>query len=285
MRIRIRHELSQRLEPGTRNMAVTVRLTPRAHEGQFILRWALDLSTDSRLHLQEDAFGNICHTFSVDGPTDRLIVIAEGEVETQDTSGIVRGTVERFPPSLFLRQTDLTEATAAVAAFADSIEAPEDDPLALLHALMVALHDKVKEVDGPPLGDPLTADAALKAGEACAGSLAHVFTAAARHRGIPARHISGYVAPDEDEGTDGEGQGEGEGKARHWAEAHVPKIGWVSFDAGRNLCGTDHYVRLAVGLDAMGVAPLRSTGLDLEERVTAWDGRAALKQAQSQGQN
>lgn len=281
MRIRIRHELSQRLEPGTRNMSVTVRLTPRAHEGQFILRWALDLSTDSRLHLQEDAFGNICHTFSVDGPTDRLIVIAEGEVETQDTTGIVRGTVERFPPSLFLRQTDLTEATPAVAAFADSIEAPEDDPLALLHALMVALHDKVTEVDGAPVGDPLSADAALKAGEACAGSLAHAFTAAARHRGIPARHISGYVAPDEDD------DGAAEGKARHWAEAHVPKIGWVSFDAGRNLCGTDHYVRLAVGLDAIGVAPLRSTGLDLEERVSAWDGRSTLKlvQAQSQGQN
>lgn len=281
MRIRIRHELSQRLEPGTRNMAVTVRLTPRAHEGQFILRWALDLSTDSRLHPQEDAFGNICHTFTVDGPCDRLIVIAEGEVETQDTTGIVRGTVERFPPSLFLRQTDLTEASETVAAFADSIEAPADDPLALLHALMVALHGKVKELDGPPIGDPLTADAALKAGEACASSLAHVFTAAARHRGIPARHISGYVAPDdEDAGT-------GEGKARHWAEAYVPKIGWVSFDAGRNLCGTDHYVRLAVGLDAMGVAPLRSTGLDLEERVSAWDGRAALKlvQSQSQGQN
>ncbi|MFG1298754.1 transglutaminase family protein [Xanthobacter sp. V3C-3] len=281
MRIRIRHELSQRLEPGTRNMSVTVRLTPRAHEGQFILRWALDLSTDSRLHPQEDAFGNICHTFSVDGPTDRLIVIAEGEVETQDTTGIVRGTVERFPPSLFLRQTDLTEPTDALTAFADAIEAPADDTLALLHALMVALHGKVKEVDGPPVGDPLSADAALKAGKACAGSLAHVFTAAARHRGIPARHISGYVAPDD------EADGAGEGKARHWAEAYVPKIGWVSFDAGRNLCGTDHYVRLAVGLDAIGVAPLRSTGLDLEERVSAWDGRAALKlaQAQSQGQN
>lgn len=281
MRIRIRHELSQRLEPGTRNMSVTVRLTPRAHEGQFILRWALDLSTDSRLHPQEDAFGNICHTFSVDGPTDRLIVIAEGEVETQDTTGIVRGTVERFPPSLFLRQTDLTEPTDALTAFADAIEAPADDTLALLHALMVALHGKVKEVDGPPVGDPLSADAALKAGKACAGSLAHVFTAAARHRGIPARHISGYVAPDD------EAEGAGEGKARHWAEAYVPKIGWVSFDAGRNLCGTDHYVRLAVGLDAIGVAPLRSTGLDLEERVSAWDGRAALKlaQAQSQGQN
>ncbi|MFG1274025.1 transglutaminase family protein [Xanthobacter flavus] len=279
MRIRIRHEITQRFEPGTRNMAVTVRLTPRAHEGQFILRWALDLNSDCRLHPQEDAFGNLCHTFSVDGPADQLTVCAEGEIETQDTTGIVRGTVERFPPSLFLRQTDLTEVDPAVAALADAIEAPKDDPLAQLHALMVKVHESVEEQEGPTLGDPLSAAEAVKAGIACAGSIAHVFTAAARHLGLPARHISGYVAPETGE--------EGEGEARHWAEAHVPKIGWVSFDAGRNICGTENYVRLAVGLDAVGVQALRSTGLDVEERISALDGRAPQKlaQAQSQGQN
>ncbi|NMN60035.1 transglutaminase-like putative cysteine protease [Xanthobacter sp. SG618] len=279
MRIRIRHEITQRFEPGTRNMAVTVRLTPRAHEGQFILRWALDLNSDCRLHPQEDAFGNLCHTFSVDGPADQLTVCAEGEIETQDTTGIVRGTVERFPPSLFLRQTDLTEVDPAVAALADAIEAPKDDPLAQLHALMVKVHKSVEEQEGPTLGDPLSAAEAVKAGIACAGSIAHVFTAAARHLGLPARHISGYVAPETGE--------EGEGEARHWAEAHVPKIGWVSFDAGRNICGTENYVRLAVGLDAVGVQALRSTGLDVEERISALDGRAPQKlaQAQSQGQN
>ncbi|MEP9356771.1 transglutaminase family protein [Xanthobacter sp. KR7-65] len=276
MRIRIRHEITQRFEPGTRNMAVTVRLTPRAHEGQFIIRWALDLTSDCRLHPQEDAFGNVCHTFSVDGPADHLTVVAEGEVETQDTTGIVRGTVERFPPSLFLRQTDLTEPTAAVIELAESLDAPASDPLARLHQLMIALHERIEEQPGPAMGDPLSADAALKAAKACAGGIAHVYTAAARHLGLPARHISGYVAP--------EGGEEGEGEARHWAEAHVPKIGWISFDPGRNLCGTENYVRLAVGLDAVGVQPLRSTGLDVEERVSALDGRAPQRASQAQSQ-
>lgn len=280
MRIRIRHEITQRFEPGSRNMAVTVRLTPRSHEGQFILRWTLDLNSDCRLAAQEDAFGNLCHTFSVDGPTDHLSVVAEGEVETQDTTGVIHGTVERFPPSLFLRQTDLTEATPAVVAFAESVKLPEDDPLGQLHALMVALHEKVEEQDGPALSGPLTAASALEAGKACSGGIAHLFTAAARHLGLPARHISGYLAPEEPE----EGESVGVGTARHWAEAHVPKIGWISFDAGRNLCGTEHYVRLAVGLDAMGVAPLRSTGLEVEEAVSALDSRAPQKLAQAQSQ-
>ncbi|MFG1279742.1 transglutaminase N-terminal domain-containing protein [Xanthobacter autotrophicus] len=276
MRIRIRHEITQRFDPGSRNMAVTVRLTPRSHEGQFILRWALDLNSDCRLAAQEDAFGNLCHTFSVVGPADHLSVIAEGEVETQDTTGIMHGTVERFPPSLFLRQTDLTETTPAVVAFAESVKGPEDDPLGQLHALMVALHEAVEEQEGPALGGPLSADAALLAGKSCSGGIAHLFTAAARHLGLPARHISGYLAP--------EGADEGVGVARHWAEAYAPKIGWISFDAGRNLCGTEHYVRLAVALDAMGVAPLRSTGLEIEEQVSAVDGRSPQKLAQAQSQ-
>ena len=43
--------------------------------------------------------------------------MVEGEVETQDTDGVVRGTVERFPPSLFLRETPLTQADPAISRF------------------------------------------------------------------------------------------------------------------------------------------------------------------------
>ena len=62
--------------------------------------------------------------------------------------------LERFPPSLFLRQTDLTEATPAVVAFAESVKLTEDDPLGQLHALMVALHDKVEEQGRAGIGRP-----------------------------------------------------------------------------------------------------------------------------------
>ncbi len=57
-------------------------------------------------------------------PTGRfseLSVEVDGEVETQNTNGIVRGTVERFAPSLFLRDTALTQADAAIRSFAQSV--------------------------------------------------------------------------------------------------------------------------------------------------------------------
>lgn len=275
MRVRIRHEITQRFEPGSRNLSVTVRLSPRAHEGQFIQRWALDLDTDCRLHPQEDAFGNLCHAFSVEGPTDHVTVVAEGEVETFDTTGIVRGTGEPFPPSLYLRETTLTHPSEAVLAFADGLKDAPDDALSRLHALMVRVHETIAEAEPTPAVMPMSADEVLEAKSACPGGIAHLFTAAARHLGIPARHVSGYLALDD------------EGSARHWAEAYAPKIGWVAFDPGRNLCTTENYVRLAVGLDAFGVAPMRSTGFECRESVCAEDGRfpPRIAQAQSQGQN
>ena len=59
-------------------------------------------------------------------PPDRfaeLSVAVDGDVETHNTDGVVRGTVERFPPSLFLRETPLTQADAAIANLAEEVRA------------------------------------------------------------------------------------------------------------------------------------------------------------------
>jgi transglutaminase-like putative cysteine protease len=42
-----------------------------------------------------------------------------------------------------------------------------------------------------------------------------------------------------------------------WAEAHVPSIGWVAFDPANGICATESHVRVAVGLDYLGAAPVR----------------------------
>src|SRR5215469_1837376 len=103
MRLRIAHRNVHRYEPPASGVIQVLRLTPRNHEGQYVVRWRIDVSADLRLAQHEDAFGNITHVFSADGPIDELSVEVDGEVETQNTEGVLRGTVERFMPSLFLR--------------------------------------------------------------------------------------------------------------------------------------------------------------------------------------
>src|SRR3954449_11922646 len=117
MRLRISHATTYRYEPPATGVIQILRMTPGSHDGQYVVDWQMDGSTDSRLRLHEDAFGNTTHVLTC-GPTADLAIRVEGLVETHDTGGVLKGTDERFPPSLFLRPTPLTEPNPAMAAFA-----------------------------------------------------------------------------------------------------------------------------------------------------------------------
>jgi transglutaminase-like putative cysteine protease len=251
MRIRISHLTSYRYQTPATSVIQILRLTPRNHDGQYVTRWRIDVSTDCRLDQHEDAFGNITHAFTAEGPFSELAVTVVGEVETRDTQGIVRGVVERFPPSLYLRATALTGADADITAFAAaSRDAGGGNVLNALHLMLERLHDDMTYDIDPTHAATTAAEAfALKRG--VCQDLTHVFIAAARSIGIPARYVGGYFRRDD---------GVNEQEAGHaWAEAFVPELGWVAFDAANGFCATDAHVRVAVGLDYFGAAPLRGT--------------------------
>src|SRR4051812_10854862 len=149
MRLRISHLTTYRYATPATSVIQMLRLTPRNHDGQYVARWRIDVSTDCRLDQHEDAFGNISHAFTADGPFNELTVLVEGEVETRDTQGIVRGAVERFPPTLFLRATPLTSPGAAIAGFGEKArQHAKGDVLGLLHVMLDRLHeDMVCDID------------------------------------------------------------------------------------------------------------------------------------------
>jgi transglutaminase-like putative cysteine protease len=253
MRICVAHETLFRYESPPVGVIQTLRLTPRNHDGQYVVDWRIDVSADCRLDAQEDAFGNIVHAFSTSAPFTELRVFVEGEVETQDTAGVVRGAMERFPPSLFLRETTLTHADDAILAYAAQLPKPEqaadgnDVTLSTLHALLARLHDDMT-CDGDEPASRTAAEAfAERRGRG--PDLAHVFIAAARAVGVPVRCVSGYFRA---------ADGNAPLSASHaWVEAHVPRLGWVGFDPVNGFCVTDRYIRLAIGLDYLGAAPVR----------------------------
>jgi transglutaminase-like putative cysteine protease len=251
MRIHISHLTSYLYETPATGVIQTLRLTPRNHDGQYVARWRIDVSTDCRLDQHQDAFGNVTHAFTADGPLRELTVTVEGEVETRDTQGVVRGAVERFPPSLYLRETALTSPDAGIASFAeDSRRRAGDSPLNVLHVMLERLHNDMSYDTVPTQVSTPAAEAfALKRG--VCQDLTHVFIAAARSLEIPARYVGGYFHRDD---------GVIDQEAGHaWAEAFVPELGWVAFDAANGLCATDAHVRVAVGLDYLSAAPLRGT--------------------------
>jgi transglutaminase-like putative cysteine protease len=251
MRIRISHSTSYRYQTPATSVIQMLRLTPRNHDGQYVADWRIDVSTDCRLDQHEDAFGNITHAFTAEGPFSELSVLVEGEVETRDTHGVVRGAVERFPPSLFLRETLLTSPDAHIARLATaSRDDAQGNVLNLLHLILQRLHDEMV-YDLDPTQATTTAAEAYALRRGVCQDLTHVFIAAARSLGIPARYVGGYFR--REDGVNEQGAGHA------WAEAFVPELGWVAFDAANGLCATDTHVRVAVGLDYLGAAPLRGT--------------------------
>jgi transglutaminase-like putative cysteine protease len=248
VRISVRHETRYRYDTPPTGVIQTLRLTPRNHEGQFVLDWRIEVTADCRLDEQEDSFGNITHAFTAEAPLTDLTVTAAGMVETQHTNGVVRDCIERFPPSLYLRETPLTHADAPMQAFAATL--PRTDTLTLLHALLDQLHEDF-EFDIDPAHVATTAIEAFALKRGVCQDMAHIFIGCARAAGVPARYISGYLHRNDGMVEQGAGHA--------WAEAYVPDLGWVAFDPANGTCTTDAYVRVAVGLDYLGAAPVRGT--------------------------
>ena len=250
MRIQISHETVYRYEEPARGVIQTLRLTPRNHDGQYVESWRIDVAENCQLHQHEDAFGNISHVISVEGPVTDLRVLVEGQVDTQDTHGVVAGTIERFPPSLYLRETPLTQIDPAIAEFAELSKRAGDVPLNILHDLLERLHDTMV-FDNTPTEATTTAAEAFALRRGVCQDITHIFIAATRSLGIPARYIGGHFHRED---------GVTEQEAGHaWAEAFVPVLGWIAFDTANGMCATDAHVRVAVGLDYLGAAPVRGS--------------------------
>ena len=246
MRIAIRHETHYTYETPPKAIIQLLRLTPRSHEGQHVISWRIDCDADCRLKAGQDAFGNITHTFTVAGPINSLNLSVEGDIETFDASGLVRNAVERFPPVLYLRDTPLTHAGEDIRMLAH--ESTAGDRLSRLHDLMASLHKRMT-FDADPTHAATTATEALALGRGVCQDYAHIFIAAARASGVPARYVSGHFYRDD---------GVVDQEAGHaWAEAYVPNLGWVGFDPANCICPHESHVRIACGLDYLDAAPVR----------------------------
>ena len=274
MRLKLRHETRYSYETPALGAIQVLRLTPRNHDQQFVRRWRVEIDADCRLERDEDAYGNITHTFSVDGPIAGMRVTVEGEVDISGDAGIVRGTLERFPLTYWTSETPLTRASSAIADYAADLSGQEGgDRLAFLHRLMMSIHQSFTYRLGASDAGT-SAEAAFESQSGVCQDFAHVFVAVARHAGIPARYISGYFLRDDTI----------EQEAGHaWAEAHVAGIGWIGFDPANGICTDRRYIRIATGRDYLEAAPIRGArfggaGEMLVVEVQVSEGRALIEQ-------
>lgn len=245
MRLNVRHKTRYRYDAPIYNAMQQLRLTPNDGASQTVIDWSIDAEGMEKATSYKDAFGNQVHMVSLRDSLQEVEVTVEGTVETTDTAGVLGKDPDGTPPLLYTRFTPLTKPNQGLKRLGAILE--QDDKVTALHELMEAIRDKVTYTIGVT-DSSVTAAAALAAGEGVCQDHAHIFIAAARSVGIPARYVSGYMLIEDEDPSE----------AHHaWVEVHVERLGWVGFDISNGICPTDHHIRLTTGLDSRSAAPIR----------------------------
>ncbi len=271
MRLKINHTTEYLYDEPVPYSLQRLRLTPASGPTQTVKEW--DVTVDgAKLEVRyDDHFGNRVELVETEGPRSAVKVVACGEVETIDKAGVFGAHIGNAPLWLFMRETPLTKSGKLIREL--TRQSTGDTPLERLHELMALIHLEVEYETGST-GTETTAEEALEAGKGVCQDHSHIFISAARNMGLPARYVSGYLMMED----------VAEQIATHaWAEAHVPGLGWVGFDAANKLCPDERYVRIASGLSYRDCAPVSGMRVGLSgESLTV---SVTVQQSQSQDQS
>ena len=248
MRIGIRHETRYDYAEPAGGVIMRLRLRPPDNDAQSVLSWAVSVNDVPVERWVASGYGDPEALWRAPGRLSDIRIVAEGEIETSDTAGVTRRNHASVRPLVFLRDTPLTRPSEALAALAEEVRVATG-ALDSMHALCTAVHRTIQYRPGST-SFATTATEALEQGSGVCQDQSHVFIAAARLLGIPARYVTGYLR-DPDRPDD-------EHDPHAWAEGWVEDLGWVAFDASLGHSPVEGHVRLTVGLDAADAAPIRA---------------------------
>ncbi len=246
MRLTVDHVTRYSYNTPVRSVVQSHRLQPSLFAGQKVVAWEVTVEGGVKGARHRDGAGDQLQGWTIAGPVTEIRVQVQGTVETQDLSGLLTGHRETVAPDCYLRNTLPTQADQRLMDLAQSVQA--QDALALAHAMAAAVADAIAYRPGVTHAHTTAAEA-LALGEGVCQDHAHALIACARHRGLPARYVSGYLFSDAD--------GQAHEAAHAWAELHVAGLGWVGFDPANRCCPDARYIRLGSGFDAQDAAPIR----------------------------
>jgi len=265
MRVRIRHHTRFEYERPAYDSHNEVRLHPWDNAFQSCLAFTLKTDPPGAILAYDDFFGNHAHSISITMPHSALSIIAESTVsiaipepaddrkvpfsrflvDDQARSGELYeflGSSRFIPFSERLRKffwmgarpkgiEDVTEYVARVVNYVrDQFE---------YETTSTHVHSSVNDI--------------LKTGGGVCQDFAHLTIGLLRLAGVPARYVSGYIAPPQADG------GVGEQASHAWLEAWLPGPGWTGFDPTHRCRTDERHVGMAIGRDYADVPPIRGS--------------------------
>jgi transglutaminase-like putative cysteine protease len=240
-------------------------MQPRAAHGQNLISFDLEVDPAAQIFTYIDPWGNTVRHFDVPHPHDRLTITSHSLVETDappplpdtlDPSEWTRLASDQVMADCwdFLRPHGFATTTPALEAFCaerfvDDLKGL--DPLSAMRALNTILYKGLDYETGVTAADsPI--DEALVAGRGVCQDFAHIMIAICRGWGVPARYVSGYLAPSRERAERSDPQ------ATHaWLEIYLPSLRWIGFDPTNNILAGERHIAVAIGRDYSDVPPSR----------------------------
>jgi len=250
MRIRFHHSTTYQFDQPVPYALQRLRLKPKDSANQKIASWSMEIDGGTCEVEYDDPHLNHVALVRINEGVEEVRIVCTGEVDTDpDFHGVVGAHRGYCPLWLFRQPTPLTRAGAEINAIAARVRgAGHDGPIPLLHGLSAAVAKAVGYQTGVT-DVRTTAEESARQGQGVCQDHTHIFLAAARALGFPARYVSGYLFMEDRVEQD----------AGHaWAEAHVDGLGWVGFDISNGISPDQHYVRVATGRDYADAAPVHA---------------------------
>ncbi|SLN37672.1 transglutaminase family protein [Roseisalinus antarcticus] len=247
MRLQISHITRYAFQDPVQYGLEQLRLTPKSNRAQTVLQWQTSVEGGRKELHYEDYHNNRVDLISFDRNTTELTITSQGQVELEETHGVVGPHKGPGPLWLYEKVTPRTKVGPRTRALIRQVDGETE--LERLHALCEVIHNAVAYEVGAS-DSSWTAEDSAAAGKGVCQDHAHIFIAGAREMGFPARYVSGFLLMDDRIEQD----------ATHaWAEAHVQGLGWVGFDVSNKQSPDIRYVRVATGLDYQEAAPVTGT--------------------------
>lgn len=256
-RLRAKHRTELQYAGPVSESINELRMTPRDVPGLTVLSAETKTEPPVELVPSIDAFGNTRLWFQIATPHDRMVVESSAVVDVDPrVHPSAGGWDDLADPALqdemaeFLAPSRFIRWTAPIMGLATELGLPEDGELAdWLAALERGVNESIVYAPGATTVDT-PVEEVVHARRGVCQDMAHLAIAICRHRGVPARYVSGWL---HQPGHDGPAE------SHAWLEAYLGEGGWLEMDPTHP--GMDHldYVRVAMGRDYADVPPIRGS--------------------------
>lgn len=271
MRFRIRHQTRFEYEQPAYDSHNEVRLCPWDGADQHRLSFDLITFPRTAIFSYTDFFGNIAHSISITERHRVLTITAESMIEmTAENRPATPEERPAGPEVLFSRflSDDLRRANDFFEFLNSSRYVPfserlrkffwnsarphgAEDVAEYVMRVVAYVRDQF-EYETTATHVHSSVNDILKSGGGVCQDFAHLTIGLLRLAGVPARYVSGYLAPV------GESQ-LGDQATHAWIEAWLPGVGWTGYDPTHRCRTDERHIGMAIGRDYGDVPPIRGS--------------------------